>query len=133
MSLFDKQKLTTFETSGNTAKSWTRRSITWVEILIVWLGSDKSNRGFYKLYENANIGIRGLTTWKQKIQWQNVTPSGDRTQASHNIWFQVQHSPFWASEACATEKIFKLGWLLESIEHDYIRSLKSQSYKQIPS
>ena len=36
-----------------------------------------------------------------------IPPSGDRTQASHNLWFQVLHYPFWASEACATE-IFKL-------------------------
>ena len=61
---------------------------------------------FHKLYENTNIGIRGFTMWK-KIQWQNIIPSGDRTQASHNLWFQVQCSSFWASEACANET-FKL-------------------------
>ena len=51
------------------------------------------------------------TIWKQKkIQLQNVTPSGDRAQASHNIWFQVQHSPFWANLAfaCNTETLGSL-------------------------
>ena len=31
------------------------------------------SRGFHKLDEiasNANVGIRGFTTWKQKNQWQ---------------------------------------------------------------
>ena len=54
-----------------------------------------------------------------------------------NLWFRVQHSPFLASLACATQEIFKLlflhhlivGLWLESVEHDYIRSLKFQSYK----
>ena len=44
------------------------------------------NRVFHKLDEIgsvADIDIRGFTTRKQKIQWQNVTPSRDRTQASH--------------------------------------------------
>ena len=54
----------------------------------------KSNiRVFHKLDEignNANIGIRGFTTWI-KIQWQNVTPSGNRTHAS----------PFYTNLTCA--------------------------------
>ena len=33
----------------------------------------------------------------KKIQWQNVTPSGNRTWASHNLWFQVQHSTFYTN------------------------------------
>ena len=37
------------------------------------------SRVFHKLYEKTNIGIRVFATWKQKIQWQNVIPSGDRT------------------------------------------------------
>ena len=44
---------------------------------------------------NANIGSRGFTIWKQKNPVKKVTPSWNRTQASHNLWFQVQHSPFW--------------------------------------
>ena len=59
---------------------------------------------------NANIGIRGLTMWKQKIQWQNITPIGNRTWASHNLWFQAQHSPFWTklTFACKTETLGSL-------------------------
>ena len=58
---------------------------------------------FHKLDEignTANITIRSFIASK-KIQWQNVTPSGNRTQISHSLWFWVQHSPFWASEASA--------------------------------
>ena len=29
----------------------------------------------HKNWNNVDIGIRGFTMWKQKIQWQNVTPS----------------------------------------------------------
>ena len=38
---------------------------------------------------------------------KNVTPSGNRTQASHNLWFQVQHSPFWTKStfACKIETL----------------------------
>ena len=47
-----------------------------------WNSWTSPNRGFHKLHEignNANIGIRGFTMWKQKqknFHWQNVTPSG---------------------------------------------------------
>ena len=37
-----------------------------------------TNQGFHKLDEignDANIGIIGFTTWKQKIQYQYITPS----------------------------------------------------------
>ena len=37
----------------------------------------------HNIGNNASIGIGGFTMWK-KIQWQNVTPSGNRTQVSHN-------------------------------------------------
>ena len=50
-----------------------------VPVCYIW------NRVFHKLDEignNANIGIRGFTAWN-KIQWQNVTASGNRTQVSH--------------------------------------------------
>ena len=37
----------------------------------------------------------------------NVTPRGNRTLASHNLWFQVQHYPFWTklTFACKTETL----------------------------
>ena len=46
----------------------------------------------------------------KKIQWQNVTPSGDRIQASHYLWFQVQHYPFWTNLTfvCKTETLGSL-------------------------
>ena len=36
---------------------------------------------------------------------KNVTPSGNRTRASHRIWFQIQHYPFYTNLtfACKTE------------------------------
>ena len=42
-------------------------------------------------------------------------PSRDRIQASHNLWFQVQHYPFWTNLAfaCRTET---LGYLYN---HDF--------------
>ena len=41
---------------------------------------------------------------------ENVTPSGDRTRASHNLWFQVQHYPFWTNLAftCKNETLGSL-------------------------
>ena len=36
---------------------------------------------FSQIDKIGNIGIRGFTTWK-KIQWQNVTPRENRTQAA---------------------------------------------------
>ena len=47
---------------------------------------------------------------RQKIQWQNVTPSGNRTQVSHNLWFQVQHYPLYTNLkfACKTETLGSL-------------------------
>ena len=60
------------------------------------------SRVFQKLDEignNANIGIRGFTTW-----------SGNRTRAAHSLWFQVQHSPFYTNLAfaCKTETLGSL-------------------------
>ena len=55
----------------------------------------------HKNGNNANIDSRGFTT-------KNVTPSGNRTWASHNLRFQVQHSPFYTNLSCATQEIFKL-------------------------
>ena len=47
------------------------------------------------------LAFSSLLCENQKIQWQNVTPSEDRTWASHNLWFQVQHYPFWTNFAFA--------------------------------
>ena len=60
-----------------------------------------------------------------KIQWQNVTPSGNKTQASHILWFQVQHSPFYTNLtfACKTET---LGFLFS---HALLIPLKSSESK----
>ena len=63
--------------------------------------------GFHKLDEignNANIGIRSFTMENKKIQYQNVTPSGNRTTG---LGFQVQHAPFYTNWALATWEIFK--------------------------
>ena len=55
------------------------------------------------------IGIFVFTAWKQKKSTDKMLPpNGDRSQASHNLLFQVQHYPFWASEACPASEIFKL-------------------------
>ena len=53
----------------------------------------------HKNDNNANIGSRGFTTWKQK---NPVKKCWDRTQASHNLWFQVQHYPFYTNLAYTT-------------------------------
>ena len=64
----------------------------------------------HKNDNNANIGSRGFTKWKQKNPVKNVTSSGNRTLASHNLWFQVQHYPFWTklTFACKTETLGSL-------------------------
>ena len=56
------------------------------------------------------LAFSSLLCANKKIQWQNVTPSEDRTQASHNLWFQVQNYPFWTNLAfaCKTETIGSL-------------------------
>ena len=43
----------------------------------------------HNIGNNANIGITGFATWKQKIQWQNGTLSQDWTWVSYSLWFQV--------------------------------------------
>ena len=47
---------------------------------------------------------------REKNPVKNVTPSGNRTQVSHNLWFQVQHSTFWTklTFACKTETLGSL-------------------------
>ena len=63
-------------------------------------------RVFYKLDEignNANIGIRGFTTWKQKNSSNRILPLASIEPGPLiNLWFQVEHSPFWANVACVT-------------------------------
>ena len=47
---------------------------------------------------------------REKIQWQNVTPGWNRTWASHSLWFQIQHYPFYTNLAfaCKTETLSSL-------------------------
>ena len=40
----------------------------------------------HNIGNNVNIGITGFATWKQKIQWQNITFGEERILASHNLW-----------------------------------------------
>ena len=56
----------------------------------------------HNIGNNANICIGGFDMWKQKSPVENVTHSGNRTQASHNLWFQVEHSPFYTKLSCTT-------------------------------
>ena len=42
----------------------------------------------------------------KKIQRQNFTSSENRTQASHNLWYQVQHSPFYTNLSAVYVKTF---------------------------
>ena len=64
------------------------------------------NRVFSKLDEignDANIGIRGFTTWKQKNSSNKMlSPMSIEPGTLINLWFQVQHSPFWGNLAFAT-------------------------------
>ena len=64
-------------------------------------------------------------------------PSGNRTRA---LRFQVQHAPSYTNWTLATWEIFKDLFMhhlivdliqVQSIEHDYVRILKSQYYKQM--
>ena len=78
------------------------------------------------------LAFLSLLRENKKIQWQNVNPSGDRTWASHNLWFQVQLSSFWASEACASEEIFKLLFMHHLILDldDLVRINRAWLYKE---
>ena len=51
------------------------------------------------------LAAEALLHENKKKTVKNVTPSGNRTQASHNLWFQVQHYPFWTklTFACKAE------------------------------
>ena len=62
---------------------------------------------------------------REKIQWQNVTPSGNRTRASNSWWIQVQHYPFYTNLtfACKTETLGSL------YSHALLIPLKSSKSK----
>ena len=79
---------------------------------------------FSQIDRIANFDIRGFTT-RKKIQWQNVTPSGNRTWTSHSLWLQVQHYPFYTNLtfACKTETLGSL------YSHALLISLKSSKSK----
>ena len=49
-----------------------------------------------------------LASENKKNPVKNVAPSRNRTQASHNLWFQIQHYPYYTILTCATWEIFKL-------------------------
>ena len=69
---------------------WETGSLNWLQFMLQWfIRVPESIRVFLKLYENVNIAIFVFTAWKpkKKIQWQNVTPSRNRTRASHSLWF----------------------------------------------
>ena len=72
----------------------------------VWMRS--YSRGFHKHTSLAIMPILASETLlheNKKKQWQNVTSSGHM-----NLWFQVQHYPFWANWtfACKTETLGSL-------------------------
>ena len=89
-------------------------------------------------YCNANIGIRGFTVWEQKIQKMlpqmsiepHTSDSKSNTFLSEIIWYMVlRRSLNFCS--CTT-------WFLDlddlvRISRTWLRSLKSQSYRQMPS
>ena len=53
---------------------------------------------FFHIHTEMPIVAFSSLLCEKKIQWYNVTPSGNRTQA---LRFQVQHAPSWATEAIA--------------------------------
>ena len=57
---------------------------------------------------NANIGIRDFTTWKQKKSSNKMLPLVSIEFL--DLWFQVQHSSFWTNMAfaCKTETVGSL-------------------------
>ena len=72
-----------------------------------------NSRVFLKCTRMAAMQILASEAFYMKtkiIQWKHINPSGNRTQVSHNLWFQVQHSPFWTklTFACKTETLGSL-------------------------
>ena len=89
-------------------------------------------------HNSAFLIHSGFSSWTLNCQiWQycvnlgyktskkNVTPSGNRTRASHNLWFQVQHYPFYTklTFACKTETLGSL------YSHALLIPLKSSKSK----
>ena len=76
---------------------------------------------------------------REKSYPQNLTPSEYWTQASNEPLIPSPTLSFYTNWAFTTLNFCSCTtWFfnledLELIEHDYVRSLKSQSYKQIPS
>ena len=58
---------------------------------------------------------------------KNVTHTGNRNRASHSLWFQVQHSPFWTKLifACKTETLGSL------YSHALLIIAKSSQFLQV--
>ena len=89
----------TTDTSNKIVENWLQCAFyfTSEEIFV------RSITVFHKLdeiFHNANIGIRGVTTWKQKNSSNKMLPPLNIEPL--DLWFQVQHYPFWANLACVT-------------------------------
>ena len=54
----------------------------------------------HKNGNNANVGIRGFISWKQKNQLQNA---GLVSIEPLDLWFQVQHAPFYTTLVLASK------------------------------
>ena len=50
----------------------------------------------YKNGHNANTGSRDFTTWIKSSD--KMLTSEEKNRASHCLWFQVQHYPFWTMD-----------------------------------
>ena len=61
----------------------------------------------HKNGNNANIGIRGFISWKQKISVTNATLVSFEPL---DLWIQVQHAPLYTNLAfaCKTETLSSL-------------------------
>ena len=56
----------------------------------------------HNIGNNANIGITGFTMWKKNPVTKCYLQWGLNPSPMIILWFQVQHSPFWANPACYT-------------------------------
>ena len=65
-------------------------------------------RNTFEFFTNyTKMSIWAFSSVLHKNTMKYVTSSGNRTQASHNLWFQVQQATFSATEACASEELLK--------------------------
>ena len=93
---------------------------------------NRTNRGFHQQTKLAIMPILASEALLlKKIQLQNVMPSDNRTWASHSLWFQVQHYPFYTNltSVFKTPYIVMLYWfslnhLIPNIKWCPNRSLK---------